>query len=158
MPFAEFASSRRNFLTTAGAAATLAAVGGDAADAQAVEINAMSPTPEQLQAFMALDDAGPIVMLNLLKFKPGGQAAYMKYGAAVQPLLQKVGAKSLFAGRAAFCFIGDAVWDMVLLVQYPNKQAFLEMINSAEYQAVHHFREEGLEGQVLYALKQLGGL
>ena len=161
MQRAQSVPTRRTFLTTAGAAGaavTFAGAGVGVADAQAVEINAVSPTPEQLQAFMALDDAGPVIMLNLLKFKPDGQAAYLKYAAAVQPILQKLGAKSIFAGRALFCFIGNADWDMVALVQYPSKQSFLEMINSPDYQAIHHYREEGLEGQVLYALKQLGGI
>ena len=38
-----------------------------------IEINAMSPTEEQMKAFLALPDS-PVVMVNLLKFKADGGA------------------------------------------------------------------------------------
>ncbi|MBI2826497.1 MAG: DUF1330 domain-containing protein [Planctomycetia bacterium] len=113
----------------------------------------MLPTPEQLQAFLALPDEGPIVMVNLLKFKPnGGQEEYAKYAAAVQPILEKLGAKLLFAGKAQYCLIGQADWDMVALVRYPRKKTLLQMTVSPEYQAIHHHREAGLQGQINYAV------
>lgn len=146
--------NRRDFMTATGIAAAAGALGA-ATPAHAVEVNAMQPTPEQMQGFVALPDDGPIVMLNLLKFKAdGGQAEYMKYSAAVLPMVSARGGKVLFMGRGHFCLIGDANWDAVALVQYPSKKAFIEMTASAEYQAIHHHRDAGLEGQVLYALKQ----
>ena len=153
-------SPRRDFMKQSGVVAGAAALAAVAATgrAHAVEINAVLPTAEQRQAFAALPDEGPVVMLNLLKFKPdGGQAEYMKYGMAVQPLLQKAGAKTLFMGSADFCLIGNGDWDMVGLVQYPSKKALQTMSSSPEYQAIHHHREAGLEGQVLYAMTQMGG-
>ena len=146
-------ANRREFMATTGIVAAAGALG--AAPAHAVEINAMQPTPEQMQAFLALPDDGPIVMLNLLKFKEdGGLAEYAKYSALVQPMVVKLGGKVLFVGRTHFCLIGDANWDAVALVQYPTKQAFIAMTTSAEYQAIHHHRDAGLAGQVLYALVQ----
>lgn len=149
------ARSRRDFMqmtATAGIAGA-ATLSGGPTEAQTVEINALEPTPEQLETLRNLPDDGPVVMLNLLKFKPdGGQMEYMKYGMAVQPLLQQHGATSLFVGRAEHCVIGNGDWDMVALVQYPFKQAFLDMIASEDYQAIHHHREAGLAGQILYAL------
>ncbi len=154
--------SRRDFLkttgTAAGAATATAAFGmGSTASAHTVEINAQLPTAEQQQAMLALPGDGPVVMLNLLKFKPGGQADYMKYSMGIQPLLQKAGAKVLFAGSADLCLIGNADWDMVALVQYPNKMALGAMTATPEYQAAHEHRLAGLEGQVLYAMTQVGG-
>lgn len=147
-------TSRRDFMKVGGVAtaAATATLVGEAA--HAVEINAVSPSPEQLQQFLALPVDGPVVMLNLLKFKPGGQAEYLKYGAAVQPLLAENGARMIFSGRAEFCLIGHADWDMVALVEYPSRQALITMTTSEAYQAIHHHREAGLEGQVLYALVQ----
>ena len=52
------------------------------------------------------------------------------------------------------CWIGKADWDAVALVEYPRKEALLEMIAMPEYQAIHHHREAGLEGQVNYAVEQ----
>ncbi len=142
--------SRRDFMktsgTAAGAATALAAFGmAGQAEAHTVEINAQLPTAEQEQALLDLPGDGPVVMLNLLKFKPdGGQAEYMKYGMAVQPLLAKVGAKSLFFGLAQLCVIGNADWDMIGLVQYPNKEALGNMTATPEYEAIHHHRLDGL--------------
>jgi len=150
---------RREFLAGTGiAAAAIASLAGtsaaaDADKAPSASINALLPTPEQMQAFLRLPDETPIVMVNLLKFKPnGGEAEYAKYAAAVEPILKKLGAKILFAGKAQFCLIGHADWDMVALVQYPRKKVLFEMAMSPEYQAIHHHREAGLQGQINYAV------
>ena len=119
------------------------------------QTNAMLPTKQQTEEFMAIDYDGPIVMVNLLKFKPdGGAAEYAKYSAGVLPLLEKVGGRIVFSGAAKYCWIGSADWDAVALVEYPNKEALMEMATSPEYQAIHHHREAGLEGQVNYAVAQ----
>lgn len=117
---------------------------------------ALLPTPAQMQEFLALPDDHPIVMVNLLKFKPnGGQAEYAKYAAAIQPILEKLGAKLLFAGKAEYCLIGKADWDMVALVQYPHKKTLVQMSMSPEYRAIHHLREAGLLGQINYSVAQI---
>lgn len=107
--------------------------------------------PEQLnqEGFAAygerVSDGSPVVMLNLLSFKPnGGRERYMEYGAAVAPLLEKVGGRIVFAGEPATALLGDDSWDLVALVEYPTRQAFLDMIGSAEYQAIGHLRTEAL--------------
>jgi uncharacterized protein (DUF1330 family) len=90
-------------------------------------------------------DGKPLVMLNLLAFKPdGGRQRYEEYGAAVAPLLEKAGGRIVFVGEPAAALIGDDSWDLVVLVEYPTRQAFLEMIGSPEYQAVGHLRTEAL--------------
>ena len=84
-------------------------------------------------------------MLNLLAFKPdGGEERYAEYGAAVAPLLEKIGGRIVFVGQPAVALLGDDSWDMVALVEYPTRQAFLDMISSPEYQAVGHLRTEAL--------------
>lgn len=156
-------TNRREFLTVSGIAVGAAAVGSAVTSVEAADAdgkspaahNALLPTPDQMQDFLALPDEGPIVMVNLLKFKPnGGEAEYAKYAAAIQPILEKIGAKVLFAGKAQFCLIGQADWDQVALVQYPRKKALVQMSLSPEYQAIHHHREAGLLGQINYAVAQ----
>ena len=118
-------------------------------------LNAMQPSRDQMKGFANLDDDGPIVMVNLLKFKPdGGAAEYAKYSKAVMPLLERVGGRVLFSGTSRFCLIGNADWDAIALVEYPRKEALLEMIAMPEYQQAHVHREAGLEGQVNYAVAQ----
>jgi haloalkane dehalogenase len=157
--------SRRDFLAGVGIAAggvAFAASAGPAGakddnPARAAAVNAMLPTPEQMQTFLALPDDRPIVMVNLLKFKPdGGEAEYARYAAGIQPILAKLGAKILFSGKAHFCLIGQADWDAVALVQYPRKKALFQMAMSPEYQAIHHHRDAGLQGQINYAVLETG--
>jgi uncharacterized protein (DUF1330 family) len=109
------------------------------------------PNPEGLAAFNErVGEEGPVTMLNLLRFKPdGGRERYLEYGAAVAPLLERVGARVAFAGDAALPLLGERGWDTVLLVEYPSRKAFLEMIGSPEYAAIAHLRSEALgEGQL----------
>lgn len=112
--------------------------------------------PERLnqEGFMAFaaraGDGTPVVMLNLLRFNPeGGRERYEEYGAAVAPLLEKAGGQVRFLGQAAAPLLGEKRWDLVLLVEYPTRQAFLDMIGSEEYQAIAHLRTEALvEGEL----------
>ncbi|MGE0679486.1 MAG: DUF1330 domain-containing protein [Candidatus Binatia bacterium] len=122
-------------------------------------MNSLLPKPEAAQAFLSNADKGPVVMLNLLKFKAdGGEEAYGKYAEAVGKIVASHGGKVIYAGRAAELMVGADEWDAVALVQYPTRKALIEMFNSPEYQAIHHYREEGLERTVLYATDPLAGL
>jgi uncharacterized protein (DUF1330 family) len=124
-----------------------------------------TPEPERLSqegfaafAARAGEDA-PVVMLNLLRFKSdGGEERYAEYGAAVAPLLEKAGGRVVFLGEAALPLLGEGSWDSVLLVEYPTRQAFLDMIGSAEYQAIGHLRTEALEHGELHPLSAAGQL
>jgi uncharacterized protein (DUF1330 family) len=99
---------------------------------------------------------GPVYMLNLLEFLPdGGAASYAQYGEAVAPLFERAGGKAVFAGRPAEHLIGDGSWDLMLLVSYPTRQAFLDMISSSEYQAIAHLRSEALVRSELRAMDSL---
>ncbi len=122
-------------------------------------MTALLPNPEATQAFLSKADKGPVVMLNLLKFKAdGGEEAYGKYAAAVGEIVARHGGKVIYVGRAAELMVGAEEWDAVALVQYPTRRALTEMFDSPEYQAIHHYREEGLERTVLYATDPLAGL
>jgi uncharacterized protein (DUF1330 family) len=113
----------------------------------------VDPTGHDLKRFLAEDDGGPVTMLNLLRFKPdGGRERYAEYGAAVTPLLEKAGGRAVFLGESALPLLGEGRWDSVLLVEYPTHQAFLDMIASAEYQAIGHLRTEALEHGELHPM------
>src|SRR5690349_12603317 len=94
-----------------------------------------------------------VVMLNLLAFHPdGGAERYAEYGAAVTPLLEKVGGRIVFAGQASLPLLGHDGWDLVALVEYPSRQAFLDMVGSEEYRAIAHLRTEALARGELHPL------
>jgi uncharacterized protein (DUF1330 family) len=117
--------------------------------------------PEQLNqdgfaAFAARAGEGsPVVMLNLLCFQAeGGRERYEQYGEAVAPLLEKVGGRIVFFGEPAAALLGEDSWDLAVLVEYPSRQAFLDMIGSAEYQAIGQLRTEALTRSELHPMDQ----
>lgn len=113
-------------------------------------MNPLEINPEEYQKFKSNPDQGPIIMLNLLKFKPGGEESYARYAKATGKIVMAIGGRVLYAGRAAELLTGQEQWDAVLLVQYPSRKVFLEMINDNEYQKIHKNREAALERAVLY--------
>jgi uncharacterized protein (DUF1330 family) len=127
----------------------------------------LQPSAEQLNDFAELPDTGPIVMINLLKFretasngKESGEAAYTRYMINVAPLLEKAGGRLVWMGAVKQVFIGAETdcWDRVMLVEYPSRQAFLNMISAPEYQEAYKYREAGLETSALLVTKTEAGV
>jgi uncharacterized protein (DUF1330 family) len=121
---------------------------------------AITPNREQFAALMTAPDEGPVVMLNLLKFKAratngdaSGSDEYRRYGDAAVEMIEARGGKVLWTGRAEQVLIGDPTeeWDAVLLVQYPSRSAFVEMVTTPEYDKAHAHREAGLERTIVIA-------
>jgi uncharacterized protein (DUF1330 family) len=129
---------------------------------------AITPTREQITEFLGLDLEGEIVMLNLLKSKAkadgagadgtgdadagSGEAAYQRYGDAVRKMVEERGGRLVYAGRARHTLIGEGEpdeWDVVALVAYPSREAFIDMTSKPEYGEAHRHREAGLERTVL---------
>jgi len=118
------------------------------------------PNVDQFKALLAAPDEGPVVMLNLLKFKDRtsdgngtGNEAYRKYGDAAIRMIEQRGGKVLWVGKAEQVLIGDPEqdWDAVIVVEYPSRKAFLEMVSSPDYLEAHAHRERALERTVLIA-------
>jgi uncharacterized protein (DUF1330 family) len=111
------------------------------------------PNEEAFAAFSQRAGDGPVYMHNLLEFRPGGGAErYAEYGEAVAPLLARAGGRPIFAGRPSESLIGEGNWDLMVLVSYPTRQAFLDMVSSPEYQAIEHLRTEALVRSDLRAM------
>lgn len=114
---------------------------------------------DELRKFMQHPDTGPVVMLNLLRFKSStddgesGLAAYTRYMQNAARFLEQVGGRLLWQGRADQLIIGgpEDRWDRVLLVEYPSRAAFLQMVGDPEFQAVQVDRKAALEETVLIA-------
>jgi uncharacterized protein (DUF1330 family) len=117
-------------------------------------------TESQVQTLMmaAQHSDAPIVMVNLLAFNDeGGRDSYRRYAQGVQPHLDRVGASILYAGNATHTVIGGEDtpwWDAILLVQYPSRAKFLEMVLDPGYQDVAAHRTAGLRTSGLIATEQ----
>jgi uncharacterized protein (DUF1330 family) len=89
------------------------------------------------EAFLTGHDDTPIVMLNLLRFEPeGGRDRYLRYISMAKPILERFGARIVFGGNGLPVLTeGEAqAWDAVVLVQYPRRSAFNDMVADPEYQ------------------------
>ena len=107
----------------------------------------------ELDALLADDPGGPVVMLNLLRFRPdGGRESYQRYAEALGHTINARYGLSLEylgdGGRALVAEDGQA-WDMVVLVRYPDRRAFAAMVRDPEYRAIAHLRTEALVESVL---------
>jgi uncharacterized protein (DUF1330 family) len=110
---------------------------------------AIDVTPEQFAALAARPADEPLLMVNLLKFKTNdGLESYLRYAQEVAPHLQRVGATVRYAGTAPAQVIGHGErpwWETILVVEYPTPKAFVDMVTTPEYAAVHEHRAAGLE-------------
>nr|WP_205538902.1 DUF1330 domain-containing protein [Mycobacterium kyogaense] len=102
------------------------------------------------------EDGGPVVMLNLLRFRPdGGRDTYLEYIAAFEStgVQTKYGVDVLYVGSGGVALSAEPGqdWDMVALVRYPSRQHFVDMINDPEYQRFEHLRADALVEAVLQA-------
>jgi uncharacterized protein (DUF1330 family) len=112
---------------------------------------AVNPSGADMKAFLAVDPDQPIVMLNLLRFAEGGAARYDEYLAHLAPHAAAVGATVLYYGHGAEPVVAEdgQAWDAVLLVSYPSRRAFSEMVRDPGYQQGTHLRTEALTEAVL---------
>ncbi len=112
---------------------------------------AVNPTGAGMKAFLAEAPDQPIVMLNLLRFAPGGSERYAEYLAHLRPFAEKVGASVIYYGRGSAPIVAEAGqdWDAVLLVSYPTRRAFSDMVRDPGYQECTHLRTEALTEAVL---------
>ncbi len=111
-----------------------------------------------------LPDEGPVVMVNLLRFREQsldgdgtGWDAYRRYSKAVVPMIQKRGGAVLWAGNGEAVALGIVEgnhWDYVVLVRYPSRAAFLDMMESAEYAEANIHRINAAADHVILATRE----
>jgi uncharacterized protein (DUF1330 family) len=125
--------------------------------------NAVYPSSENLRELAAEAAAGPIAMVNLLKFRDraaykdgrpddiSGVEAYMRYATEMRKIVERAGGRFLFSGRVKGLVVGEVedLWDVVAIVEYPSKAEFQRLVTSPEVQAIAIHREAGLAGQLL---------
>lgn len=109
----------------------------------------------------SLPDQGPVVMVNLVRFRKRsadgngtGWDAYIRYSMATMPLITARGGTVLWAGNAEGLALGNGAshrWDYVVLVQYPSRSAFLDMMTSTEYANANVDRENAVDEHVIIA-------
>ncbi len=127
----------------------------------------VDPTAEQIRALADWPAATPVVMLNLLKFaervteRAGADGmpapeSYGRFGEQGSELLEAAGGRILWQGHGDSVVIGDDRdrWDVAVLVEYPSRQAFVDMVSSPEYREFSEARASALTDSRLIAMTQ----
>lgn len=123
---------------------------------------AIYPTAEQMQELMKGPADMPVVMVNLLRFKPkadssegdaSGVEAYMRYGAKMREFVESKGGRFIWSGRVDSQVIGEGgeEFDVVALVEYPSRAEFIKIASDPYVEEIGQHRAAGLEMQWLIA-------
>jgi uncharacterized protein (DUF1330 family) len=115
---------------------------------------AIDPRGADLKRFLAEDPGGPVVMLNLLRFRAdGGREGYREYARQFTEQSSRFGAEVLYVGDGSTALVAEPGqdWDSVLIVRYPSRQAFSDMVRDPAYSAITHLRTGALVEAVLQA-------
>ena len=130
----------------------------------------LEPTQAAGRAFWQRGIAGPVVMLNLLRFRGvadysadphlapaapiSGAAAFDRYIAHTLPYLKESGGELLFLGEGGRFLIGPAEerWDRAMLVRQSSVQSFMAFADHSGYLAGLGHRTAALEDSRLLPL------
>ncbi len=114
-------------------------------------ISYLEPTQEAGRTFVQRDLAGPVVMLNLLRFRDiadysgypdlaparpiSGAEAFDRYIEHTLPLLRETGGDILFLGHGGPFLIGpgDEHWDLAMLIRQASAASFLSFAGHSGY-------------------------
>ena len=124
--------------------------------------NSVVANEAQLEGFSQPGSAGPIYMVNLLKFKEkavyadgretslSGAEAYGVYTSGVSKLLASLGGGLMFTAPVERLMLGEVedLWDKIAIAVYPSRAAMLNMMQSEEMKVIGVHRHAGLEGQL----------
>lgn len=112
---------------------------------------AIDPRGSDLKQFLHQDPEAPVVMLNLLRFRDGGKDEYQRYLRHFRPHAEARGAEVIYYGHGGTALVADdgQAWDAVLLVRYPTRRAFSDMVADIDYQAGALVRSDSLIEAVL---------
>lgn len=102
------------------------------------------------------EHAGPIHIINLLKFKDridtedgsiSGAQAYRRYSSSVAPVFSRMGGERIFHASVTSAFgVGEILeWDAAILTRYPSCHELAQMWLDPEFVAAHKHRIDGVE-------------
>lgn len=136
----------------------------------------LEPTQESGRALLMRRIAGPVVMLNLLRFRAvadysaapqlapaapvSGAEAYRRYIEHTQPFLAASGGELILLGRGGPFLIGPEAerWDAVLLVRQRSVADFMAFAQDAAYLAGLGHRTAAIEDSRLLPLEEVDAL
>jgi uncharacterized protein (DUF1330 family) len=127
--------------------------------------NFVDPDKERFGQFKALPLDHPVQMLNLVRLNDiavyedgtevSGAEAYKAYGKESGPIFQSLGGKIIWSGDFELTLIGpsDEKWDVAFIAEYPNGQAFIDMVRDSDYRKAVRHRQAAVKTSRLIRMK-----
>jgi uncharacterized protein (DUF1330 family) len=126
------------------------------------------PTDAQITELLERVGDGPVVMLNLNRYREhaqyapghpdadaglGGRDAYLRYAVVALDAIARLGGRVLWHTDARMVAVGtpDDAFDEVVAVWYPDTGAFLRLVEQPGYVEAHAHRDAALERAVVIA-------
>lgn len=133
------------------------------------QVEHVSPDPQHILEAFTGAPRGPVVMLNLNRYRATasypddhphaalelpGRVAYLHYGIVAQAAIHHVGGQILWAADAREVVIGcdHDRYDEVVAVWYPSRDAFLSLPTYPGYDDAHVHRDAGVEQAFILAV------
>lgn len=107
-------------------------------------------TPAALQQLLDAGD-GPITLVNLVRLRPGGEAAYRRYLDAIAPAAARIAAEPVYSGPWVSALIGEERWDHAAVTRYADRRELAKLLADPDFQAATPLRHEALEDGILHA-------
>lgn len=127
----------------------------------------IDPTKDIFAQFRDNNRPGPIHMLNLVRLRaraayPDGREAtgaeaYAAYGRESGPVFQRLGGRVVWQGRFELMLIGPQTehWDHCFIAEYPEVDAFVQMIRDPVYREAVKHRQAAVEDSRLIRTKPM---
>jgi uncharacterized protein (DUF1330 family) len=133
----------------------------------------INPDEGQLRALLAIDGSRPLQFVNLLAYHRlatypaehelaaaglSGADAYALYGLVALEQVTRRGGRLILYNDVIHTLIGpDQSWDQVAVMEYPDSDAFLDMIVDPDYAAALVHRDAGLADTAVMVTRSLVG-
>jgi uncharacterized protein (DUF1330 family) len=134
-------------------------------------VGGVNPDEFQLRTLLGSDLGGPLQFVNLLAYRAdaaypvghelsgtrlSGADAYGRYGAVALDHVERRGGTLTLYNDVHLVLIGPAAaWDQVAVMQYPDTEAFVDMIRDPDYQAALVHRDAGLAETMVLVTRPL---
>lgn len=132
----------------------------------------ITPSERQFQQLMELaPPEGPLVMINCLRYLEAaqytddkdeaacsGRDAYQRYAELAFPTVMKLGAKPVWMAEVLQCFVAPdkEQWDDIILIEWPNLDAFKQLMSDQNYHQIAYHRDASLaDSRLIIARSQL---
>ena len=119
----------------------------------------IDPGSSELERFRKGDSGRPFVLVQLLRFAEGGRDQYLGYSVVAQPIVRSFGGQVLYAGECVEPLLAapGQDWDAVVLVRYPNRAAYLDMLAAPDWRAIAPQRSAALRDVALLPMDDWPG-